>query len=134
MNDQKTNSALAESSLSAGLNGGLGNVTMRRIAKHSFEDVAGGREPVFSEDNHGYFWHQSGCGCLPPERVMLGHQADMNAKLTDALRALLEICRQWEPDNASGEHRNILAKAQSLLTPNVKLTGGLTAESEKTNE
>jgi len=46
------------------------------------------------------------------------HQSELNAKLVDALRDVLEICRQWEPDCASGKDRNTLAKAHVLLTPN----------------
>ena len=45
-------------------------------------------------------------------------------RLVDSLRAVLEICRQWEPDSASGKDRNTLARAQSLLPPNVELRGG----------
>ena len=57
-----------------------------------------------------------------PECDALWEQMTMTKRekeLTESLRAVLEICRQWEPDSASGKDRNTLAHAQSLLTPNV---------------
>lgn len=52
-------------------------------------------------------------------------------KLINSLREVLEICRQWEPDCASGKDRNILARAQSLLPPNAELCGGPAGPSER---
>lgn len=45
---------------------------------------------------------------------------DRECELIASLREILGICRQWEPDCASGKDRNTLARAQSLLPPNVR--------------
>ena len=78
------------------------------------------------DDKYGHEPH------ISPSELNVGlgsdirHRHEIIADLIEARKMLydvLEICRQWEPDNASGEHRNILAKAQSLLTPNVEVRG-----------
>jgi hypothetical protein len=48
---------------------------------------------------------------------------DVIENLRNSLRETLEICRQLEPDCASGKDRNTLARAQSLLPPNVQIEG-----------
>lgn len=51
------------------LNDGFNKITIRHLVGFVFEDVSEVMEPCFKIDNNGYYWHQSGYGCLSPDMV-----------------------------------------------------------------
>lgn len=71
MNDNTKQNGSERAEGQSRLNDGLGKVTVKDIGDSTFEAVNGGSEPLFKLDNHGYYWHQSGYGCLSPERIIV---------------------------------------------------------------
>lgn len=50
----------------------MSTTQLRQTGPHTFEDVAGGREPGFLRCRDGgeiQYWHETGYGYLPEDRV-----------------------------------------------------------------
>ena len=60
-------------------NVGLGTTVLRQIGSFVFEEVNGGREPIYALTKAGYL-HQSGYGFLSPDRVIIVPNVELRGR------------------------------------------------------